>query len=125
MNVYAGRHPVFVSHAKEVEQLLTFSAGLQDRLSAKGKDKGEQYESLVRLRARCADLLLKMYAEDSEVILLDRIDYNWIVLIVAYVRDVLQKDHQIAGYVRSPGSRLKGRLFLCSVSSPSRKIIPP
>ncbi len=97
MDIYAGTHPVFVSHAKEVEQLLTFCANLQHRLKLSGKDSGEQYDVLVRTRMKCQDLLLKLYAEDSDIMLMDDIDRNWMVLIVAYVRDVLLKGQRKAG----------------------------
>ncbi len=97
MKPYVGTHPVYVSHAAEVEQLLIFCAGLQDRLKSCGKDHGEQYGALVRVRKKCQDLLLKLYAEDSDVMLMDTLDKDGIVLIVSFVRDVLNKAPAKAG----------------------------
>ena len=47
MTVYSGTHPVFVSHTKELEQMLYFLADLQHRLQQKGKDSGEKYDCLI------------------------------------------------------------------------------
>ena len=63
MSVSVARHPVFLSHAKELEQMLYFTAALQDRLKARNKDSGEKYDCLLRVRQKCADLLLQMYAK--------------------------------------------------------------
>lgn len=92
-----GFHPVLVSHAKELEQMLSFTGGLQQRLQARGRDSGEKYDCLLRVRQVCADLLLKMYAEDSEIVLLDDLDCHWVRLIVSYVQRELQEDRQKAG----------------------------
>ena len=97
MNVYAGRHPVYVSHAKEVETLLYFVADLQTRLQDKGLDSGEQYNCLVRIRQKCRELLLRMYAEESNIMLLDDNDLRWIKLIVGFDREVIQQDERYAG----------------------------
>ena len=92
-----GLHPVFVSHAKDLEQMLYFTADLQKRLQDKGKDSGEKYDCLLRVRRVCTDLLLKMYAEDSHILLMDDIDAHWVRLIAGYVQNVLKKDQQKAG----------------------------
>ena len=97
MNVYAGRHPVYVSHAKEVESLLYFVADLQTSLQEKGLDSGEQYSCLVRIRQKCRELLLRMYAEESNIMLLDDNDLRWIKLIVGFDREVIQQDERYAG----------------------------
>ena len=97
MSVYVGKHPVFVSHSKELEQMLYFVADLQQRLQKKGKDFGEKYDCLVRVRQRCTELLMKLYAEDSNIILMDDLDHHWIKLIVGYVHKVILKDQQKAG----------------------------
>ena len=98
MSVSVARHPVFLSHAKELEQMLYFTAALQDRLKAKGKAFGEKYDCLLRVRQKCADLLLQMYAEeDPAIILMDDQDAQWIRLIVGYVHRVILKDQRKAG----------------------------
>lgn len=97
MGVYAGKHPVFVSHAKELEQMAYFLADLQHRLQLKGKDSGEKYDCLLRVRRMCSDLLLKMYAEDTDIILMDDLDHHWVQLIVSFVKNVLLKDQRKAG----------------------------
>ena len=91
MDFYQGRHPVFVSHTKELEQMLYFTGDLQYRCQLKHLDNGEAYKCLLRVRQKCADLLLRMYAEDSEIILLTSCDYRWVRLIVDYVRNVVLK----------------------------------
>ena len=93
----AGKHPVFVSHTKELEQMLYFLAGLQDRLKSCGRDSGEKYECLVRVRRMCAELLLKLYAEDSEIILMDDLDSCWIRLIVGFVHHEILQDQRHTG----------------------------
>ena len=97
MKVYAGTHPVFVSHAKELEQMAYFLADLQHRLQIRKQDSGERYDCLVRVRKICADLLLKMYAEDSNIILMDDLDHHWVQLIVGYVKTYLLPEQQKAG----------------------------
>ena len=90
-------HPVYVSHAKEVESLLFFISDLQARLEEMGIRSGAQYECMVRVRQKCRDLLLKMYAEDSDVMLMDDTDLHWLKLIVGFDRDVVQKNQLNAG----------------------------
>ena len=97
MGVYHGRYPTYVSHTKEVEQLLYFTADLQHRLTQRGQDSGEKFECLLNVRQKCADLLLKMYAEDSTIMLVDATDLWWIRRIVYFVHDVLLKDQRKAG----------------------------
>ncbi len=98
MSVSVARHPVFLSHAKELEQMLYFTAALQDRLKARNKDSGEKYDCLLRVRQKCADLLLQMYAEeDPAITLMDDLDVQWIRLIVGYVHRVILKDQRKAG----------------------------
>ena len=97
MGVYAGKHPVFVSHTKELEQMTYFLADLQHRLQLKGKDSGEKYDCLLRVRKMCSDLLLKMYAEDTDIILMDDLDRHWVQLIVSFVKNVLLKDQRKVG----------------------------
>ena len=97
MNVYTGKHPVFVSHTKELEQMAYFTADLQYRQECKGVYSGILYDCLVRVRRKCADLLLKMYAEDSNIILLDDTDNWWIRRIVWYVHNVILKDQRKVG----------------------------
>ncbi len=95
--MYAGKHPVFVSHTKEIEQMLYFTADLQHRLQVKGQDSGEKYACLLRVRSKCSEMLLRMYAEDSNIILLSDIDSWWVRNIVIYVHDVILKDQRKAG----------------------------
>ena len=92
-----GKHPVFVSHMKEIEQMAWFLSNLQHRLQLKGQDKGEKYDCLLRVRAKCSDLLLKMAAEDTEIILVSDAENWWIRNIVSYVHDVVLKDRQKVG----------------------------
>ena len=97
MNRYSRKHPVYVSHAKEVESLLYFVADLQEKLKEKGLDSGEQYSCLVRIRQKCRELLLRMYAEESNILLMDDNDLRWIKVIVGFDRDVIQQDERYAG----------------------------
>ena len=97
MSVYVGKHPVFVSHTKEIEALQYFAADLEHRLKLKGRDSGEQFDCLIRVRRKCADLLLKLYAEDSDIMLMDDLDSHWVRLIGRFVRDVLMSDQRKAG----------------------------
>ena len=78
MNRYSRKHPVYVSHAKEVESLLYFVADLQEKLKEKGLDSGEQYSCLVRIRQKCRELLLRMYAQQSNILPMDDNDLRWI-----------------------------------------------
>ena len=95
MSVSVARHPVFISHIQELEQMLYFTAALQDRLKARNKDSGEKYDCLLRVRQKCADLLLQMYAEeDPAIILMDDLDRHWVQLIVSFVKNVLLKDQR-------------------------------
>ncbi len=95
MRIYEGRHPVYVSHVKEVEDLLYFVADLQKSLDEKGLNHGPQYECLGRIRYKCRDLLLKMYAEDSDIMLMDDLDYHWLHKIVGFA-DQIPKDKAYA-----------------------------
>ena len=97
MSIYHGKHPVFVSHAKEIEQMAWFLSDLQRRLQAGGRDSGKEYDCLLRVKAKCSDLLLMMAAEDSEIILVSDKDNWWIRNIVGYMHDVVLKDRQNAG----------------------------
>ena len=97
MSVYTGKHPVFVSHAKELEQMAYFTADLQYRVESKGIYSGARYDCLVKVRRKCADLLLRMYAEDSNIILLNSSDSWWVRQIVWFVHNVILKDQQRAG----------------------------
>ena len=93
-----GKHPVFLSHTKELENMLYFTADLQQRLQKRGKTSGEKYDCLVRVRRKCADLLMKFYAEeDPTIILMDDLDARWIRLIVGFVHKVILQDQQKAG----------------------------
>ena len=97
MDMYIGKHPVFVSHTKEIEQLAYFLTDLQHRLQLKGLDHGKEYDCLLRVRARCSELLLRMAAEDSDIILVSDRDHWWIRNIVGYVHDEVLKDRQKVG----------------------------
>lgn len=97
MSVYAGKHPVFVSHAKELEQMAYFTADLQYRLECKGLHSGVRYDCLRRVRTKCAELLLRMYAEDSDIILMSDTDNWWVRRIVWFVHNVILKDQQKVG----------------------------
>ena len=97
MSVYAGKHPVFVSHTKELEQMAYFAADLQYRLECKGLHSGVKYDCLRRVRTRCSELLLRMYAEDSEIILMSDTDNWWVRRIVWFVHNVILKDQKKVG----------------------------
>ena len=97
MSVYAGRHPVFVSHTKELEQMSYFLADLQHRLQVRGKASGNEYDCLVQVRVKCSELLLRMYAEDDNIILMSDTDNWWVRQIVWYVHNVILKDQQKVG----------------------------
>ena len=96
-SLYVGTHPVFVSHTKEIEQLLFFVTNLQERLRNKGTYSGLKYDCLTRVRRKCSDLLLKLYAEETNIMLMDDLDHRWVVLIVNFVKNVLLRDPQKAG----------------------------
>ena len=91
MNIYRGTHPVYVSHVKEVEDMLYFVADLQEKMVKKNIGCGEQYDCLSRIRYKCRDLLLKMYAEDSDIMLMDDLDQQWLKKIVGFA-DKIPKD---------------------------------
>ena len=97
MRIYEGRYPVFVSHTKELEQMQYFAAGLQERQEQRGKNSGPQFECLLKVRRKCADLLLRMYAEDSDIILLDKNDHWWTQAIIHFVETVLTEGQKKAG----------------------------
>ena len=109
MERYAGKHPVFVSHTKEIEQLLSFLANLEHRLKMQGKipekpeENGpmkierEKYHCLLRVREKCRELLLRLSAEESEITLLDEADTWWMRNIICYVHDVILKDRKKVG----------------------------
>ena len=97
MSIYTGKHPVFVSHAKELEQMIYFLADLQYRQECKGIYSGPKYECLKKVRRKCTDLLLRMYAEDSKIILMSDTDNWWIRKIVGFVHDVVLKDRRKNG----------------------------
>lgn len=97
MRIYEGRYPVFVSHTKELEQMQYFTAGLQERQEKRGKNFGPGYECLLKVRRKCADLLLRMYAEDSDIILLDKTDHWWTQAIIHYVETVIPEGLKMAG----------------------------
>ncbi len=92
MYIYKGTHPVYVSHVKEVEDMLYFVADMQEKMKEKDFGSGEQYDCLSRIRYKCRDLLLKMYAEDSDIMLVDDLDYQWLHKIVGFAENVIPKD---------------------------------
>ncbi len=92
--MYIGRHPVFVSHMKEIEQLDFFLANLQHRLIRRGQDSGKEYDCLLRVRSRCSELLLRMSGEDSEIMLMNDVDYWWVRKIIYFLHDVILKDRR-------------------------------
>ena len=92
MSVYVGKYPVFVSHVKEVEQLFNFTTDLQHRLQQQGLTSGEKYHCLVLVRMKCRDLLLKLYAVETDIMLMDDLDRRWMQKIIGFVRNVIMKD---------------------------------
>ena len=92
MSVYVGKYPVFVSHIKEVEQLFNFTTDLQHRLQQQGLTYGEKYNCLVLVRMKCRDLLLKLYAEETDIMLMDDLDRRWMQKIIGFVKNVIMKD---------------------------------
>ncbi len=97
MSMYTGKHPVFVSHTKEIEQLSYVLADQEHRLRLKGLDSGKEFDCLLKVRARCSELLLRMAGEDSEIILVDDRDYWWVKNIVYFVHDKVLKDRKKTG----------------------------
>ena len=95
-SLYVGTHPVFVSHTKEIEQLLFFVSNLQERLRNKGTYYGVRYDCLGKVRRKCSDLLLKLYAEETEIMLMDDLDRRWMQKIIGFVKNVIMKDPQKA-----------------------------
>ena len=98
MSTYTGKHPIFLSHTKDLEKMLYFVADLQQKQEMKGKAFGEKYNCLLNVRKRCQELLLRMYAEeDPNIILMDDLDHHWVKLIVNFVHKVILQDQQKAG----------------------------
>ena len=77
--------------------MACFAADLQYRVESKGIFSGVKYDCLRKVRRKCAELLLRMYAEDSEIILLSDSDSWWVRQIVWFVHNVILKDQKKAG----------------------------
>lgn len=77
--------------------MASFLADLQYRVERKGLDKDDRYDILKRVRVRCSELLLRMYAEDSGIILMNDTDHWWVRKIVWFVHNVILKDQRSAG----------------------------
>ena len=86
MNTNKATHPIYVSHTKEIEQLLRFAADMQYRMECKGIHTGLKYDTLAIVRRKCADLLLRLYLEKNEITYMNDEDTGWIKLIVGYVK---------------------------------------
>lgn len=97
MTPYHGTRPVFVSHAKEIEKLIYLTADLQHKLEVKGQASGAAYDVLCKVRRKCADLLLKLYAEDTDIMLMTDLDHHWVQLISGFVKDNLSSPKRKAG----------------------------
>ena len=97
MSTGTAKYPVFVSRAKEIEQMAYFTADLQYRLECRGIHSGVKYECLRKVRTMCTELLLRIYAEDSEIVLMDETDSWWVRKIVWFVHNVILKDQQKTG----------------------------
>ena len=96
MSVYTGKHPVFVSHVKELEQMFSFIIDLQYRQECRGIFTGVLYDTLVRVRQKCGELLTTLSAAESDIIMLNEVDNWWIRRIVWYVHNVILKDQKKA-----------------------------
>ena len=98
MNATARTHPVFLSHTQDLEQMLYFLADLQHRLEVRGKNHGEKFDFLLKVRRRCQDILLQMYAEDEPYItLMNDSDYHWTKLFVDFLHREVLKDQRQTG----------------------------
>ena len=47
---------------------------------------------LVKVRGKCQQLLLRMYEEKSEIMMMNDTDRRWVQLIVYFVKEVLLKE---------------------------------
>ena len=94
-----------MSHVKEVESLLYFFADIQEKLMSKGLYTGYDYACLSRIRLKCRDLMLKMYAEDSDVMLMNDTDLGWLKLIVGFDQAVVQEAKEEEGESREGAPR--------------------
>ena len=94
MNLYVGKHPVYVTHTKELEVMALFLRGLQSRMEGRGTRSGKEYDLIREIRQKCSDLLLRMYAEENEITMLNDTDDWWIRRIVWYVRNVIPEDQR-------------------------------
>lgn len=88
----SGMHPVFTAHMAEVEKLMVVNAGHIQKFRNRGDTDSEDFRLMDRVQRKCADLLMKMVAEDDHVMLMNDEDYWWIRRIVDFVKRVIDKD---------------------------------
>lgn len=85
-------HPVYTSHAEELEKLLLHNAVRLERYRARKETGSAVYRMLFRMHSRCAELYMRMLAEDGEIMLVDDLDYWWIRKFCGIVRDVIDAE---------------------------------
>ena len=88
-------HPVFVSHSREVGDLLTLTRSLDDYLIRTGQNGTPQHKCIRQLRRDCQTLLLRMEAEDGDILLLEDPDYELVRKIVNWVKVNLYKEKSV------------------------------
>ena len=87
-----GLHPVFTAHMAEVEKLMVVNSMHIRKFKARGETESEDFRLMDKVQRKCADLLMKMVAEDDHIMLMDDEDYWWIRRIVDFVKRVIDKD---------------------------------
>lgn len=88
----ARMHPVFTAHAEEVERLMTVNGGYMERYRARGETDSDDFRLMARVQRRCSELLMKLAAEDHDILLVDDRDFWWIRQICEFVRTVIDKE---------------------------------
>ena len=97
MNSCSGKHPVYVSHMEEIEQMQDFLKVLMQHLKDTDPEYKAKRDCLLRIMAKCKELLLRMAAEESDILLVSDLNLWWIRNIVEYVQDVVRKHQPKAG----------------------------
>ena len=82
-------HPVYTAHADEVERLLLDIAGRTEQYRKRGETDSEDFRLMDRVQRKCADLVMKMLAEDDHIMLMNDTDFWWLQRIVRFVHKML------------------------------------
>ena len=85
----SGLHPVYTAHMDEVERLLIEIAGRTEKYRKSGETDSEDFRLMDRVQRKCAELVMKMLAEDDKIMLMSDSDFWWLQRIVKFVHKVL------------------------------------